>query len=288
MITENGIQILSEQTDGVTMQCRDRGWSASLVSKRNPLKETANEDCLAWYRVDDTTAVFAVADGCGGMRGGEQASRLALEALGASIDASRDRPNRLRAAILDGIEDANESIRALRIGAACTLAVVEYHRGTIRGYHVGDTQVLAMGVRGRIRYQSICHSPVGFAVEAGWLQEEDAMHHEDRHLVSNVVGCETMRIEIGPSIRLGSLDTVVIASDGLFDNVTIPGVVDRLRKGNLNDAIGSLVDTAIARMHGVDGEPSKPDDISVIAFRPQNIRELSCYVETPEALIKPR
>ena len=73
MITVNGSQILYEKTDGVTSQCSDRGWSASFVSKRNPLKETSNEDCLAWYRVDDTTAVFAVADGCGGMRGGEQA-----------------------------------------------------------------------------------------------------------------------------------------------------------------------------------------------------------------------
>jgi serine/threonine protein phosphatase PrpC len=288
MITVNGSQILYEQTDGVTSQCSDRGWSASFVSKRNPLKETSNEDCLAWYRVDDTTAVFAVADGCGGMRGGEQASRLALEALGASIDANRDRPNRLRAAILDGIEEANQSIRSLRIGAACTLAVVEYHRGTIRGYHAGDTQVLVMGVRGRIRYQSICHSPVGFAVESGWLGAEEAMHHEDRHLVSNVVGCDSMRIEIGPSIRLGALDTVVIGSDGLFDNVTIPGVVDRLRKGNLQNAVGSLVDTAIARMHGVDGEPSKPDDISVIALRPLNLRESSGYKETPDTLIKPR
>ena len=114
------------------------------------------------------------------------------------------------------------------------------------------------------------------------------MHHEDRHLVSNVVGCDSMRIEIGPSLRLGALDTVVIGSDGLFDNVTIPWVVDRLRKGNLQNAVGSLVDTAIARMHGVDGEPSKPDDISVIAFRPLNLRELSGYEETPDALIKPR
>lgn len=288
MITSNGSQILFEQTDGVTSQCRDRGWSASFVSKRNPLKDTANEDSLAWYQVDGTTAVFAVADGCGGMRGGEQASRLALEALGASIDSSRDRPNRLRAAILDGIEEANDSIRSLRIGAACTLAVVEYHRGTIRTYHVGDTQVLVMGGRGRIRYQSICHSPVGFAVEAGWLREEDAMHHEDRHLVSNVVGCDSMRIEIGPSLRLGALDTVVVASDGLFDNVSIPGVVDRLRKGDLQKAVTSLVETAIARMHGVDGEPSKPDDISVIAMRPRNLGELSGYEEALDAVVKPR
>jgi serine/threonine protein phosphatase PrpC len=266
MITETQSQIVSEEVDGEVSSCGSNAWTASYVSRRNPFKvDEPNEDSLAWYQVDDDSAVFAVADGCGGMRGGEQASQLALKILGESIASNAG--DRLRPAILDGIEQANLAIRDLKIGAACTLAVVEYHRGMARPYHVGDAKILIMGGMGRVRYQSICHSPVGFAVESGWLEAEDAMHHEDRHLVSNVVGCERMRIEIGPSLPLGPRDTIAIASDGVFDNVAIPEGIELLRKGPLDRAVAAVVDLACARMHGVEDAPCKPDDISLIAVR---------------------
>lgn len=77
-----------------------------------------------------------------------------------------------------------------------------------------------------------------------------------------------MRIEIGPSIALGQRDTVLIASDGLFDNLSIAEVVERIRKGKLPASLASLADLAHARMLGIENQPCKPDDLSVIAIRP--------------------
>lgn len=265
MITEIQSQILTEQIDGGVSTCSSGTWMASFVSCRSPFKTGPNEDALGWFQVDEDSAVFAIADGCGGMRGGEQASRLALQILADSITSNT--ASRLRPAILDGIEHANDAIRSLKIGAACTLAVVEYQAGMIRPYHVGDSKIIVMGGMGRIRYQSICHSPIGFAVESGWLEADDAMHHEDRHLVSNVVGCERMRIEIGPSLRLGSRDTIAIASDGVFDNVGIAEGIELLRKGPLERSVARVLELARQRMHGIEGAPCKPDDLSLIAIR---------------------
>lgn len=258
---------LYQHDQGDSYSLDDRGWDASVFTQKHPFKLSSNEDAAAIIRVDDETAVFAIADGCGGMRGGEQASLIALQTLAESIAKFEDAPNRLRVAILDGIEEANQAVQSLKIGAACTIAVVELHRGTMRSYHVGDSMILVTGNRGRVKYQSVSHSPIGFAVESGMLDADDAMHHQDRHLVSNVVGCESMRIEIGPVIRLGQRDTVVIASDGLFDNLNIQEVVERVRKGKLPSCIESLVTLATRRMHGIDNEPCKPDDMTVIAFR---------------------
>lgn len=267
MITGIQSQIWTGEIGGAVRIWDSPSWVASCASRRNPLKsgQELNEDALAVFQVDESSGVFAVADGCGGMRGGEIAARLALKTLEESIASNRS--SRLRPAILDGIEEANESIRRLRMGAACTLAIVEWQDGVIRPYHVGDAKILVMGGMGRIRYQSICHSPVGFAVESGWLHEDDAMHHADRHLVSNVVGCERMRIEIGPGIRLGQRDTVLIASDGLFDNVSIDECVELMRKGSLERATDRLLDVASNRMEGEKDFPCKPDDLSVIAIR---------------------
>jgi serine/threonine protein phosphatase PrpC len=270
MITANQNQIFTEQIDGSVDVRESHCWRAAYASRRHPFKSGPNEDALGIFPVGDSGVVFAVADGCGGMRGGEVAARIAMQSLEESI--AMNSSERLRPAILDGIERANASIRRLRIGAACTLAVVEWQDGMVRPYHVGDAKIVIMGMRGRVRYRSICHSPVGFAVESGWLCEEEAMHHEARHLVSNVVGCERMRIEIGPAIRLGSLDTVLIASDGLFDNVSVDEGVALLRKGALQGAASRLMQLAAHRMNGApDEDPHaaacKPDDLSLIAVR---------------------
>jgi serine/threonine protein phosphatase PrpC len=267
MITDIRSQIVTERVDGEVELSESSAWLAAFMSRRNPFKTGPNEDALGLFQVDGSSGVFAVADGCGGMRGGELAAKLALQSLEESL-ANND-TSRLRAAILDGIEHANEAIRGLKLGAACTLAVVEWQDGMVRPYHVGDAKIVVTGGMGRIRYQSICHSPVGFAVESGWLHADDAMHHEDRHLVSNVVGCERMRIEIGPAIRLGPRDTVVLASDGLFDNVSIAEGVEWLRKGSLAESVHQLSRISSERMMGVAGAPCKPDDVSLIAIRPK-------------------
>ena len=259
--------LLREEKSDILCQ-KNALWQACAYSRRSPFKESFNEDAVGMIRFDDETAVFAVADGCGGMRGGEQASEIALQALTESIERNESGPDRLWVAILDGIEQANMAVQELKIGAACTIAVVEYHRGTIRPYHVGDSMILVTGNRGRIRYQTVSHSPVGFAVESGMLAADEAMHHEDRHIVSNVVGDARMRIEMGPAVRLSRRDTVVIASDGLFDNLSIDEVVSGMRKGKLSHALASVTDLAYKRMLGIEGKPCKPDDLSVIGVRP--------------------
>jgi serine/threonine protein phosphatase PrpC len=94
------------------------------------------------------------------------------------------------------------------------------------------------------------------------------MHHEDRHLVSNVIGSPEMTIEIGPSLRLAPRDTVLLASDGLFDNLYIHEVVERIRKGPLDQAVERLATDSRRRMLEPEpGSPSKPDDLTIVALR---------------------
>jgi serine/threonine protein phosphatase PrpC len=109
---------------------------------------------------------------------------------------------------------------------------------------------------------------VGYAVEAGLLDEAEAMHHEDRHLVSNMLGSPDMRIDVGSTIELADRDTLILASDGLFDNLHIEEIVQRIRKGPLGKVAAELVDDCRRRMEGVDAQqPCKPDDLTFVAFR---------------------
>lgn len=239
----------------------------AAFSNKSPARETSNEDCVALFQIDRHTAVFMVADGLGGLPEGNTASRLAIHAMKDAL-ADSDDISSLREAILDGFEKANQLILKKATGAATTLAVVEYQNNQIRTYHVGDSMILLTGQRGKLKLQTVSHSPVGYAVESGLLDEDEAIHHEERHLVSNVVGSDEMRIEIGPTLQLSRFDTLVMATDGLFDNLYIDEIVEYTRKGKLAKAASRLVDEATSRMTDpTDDHPSHADDLSFILFR---------------------
>jgi serine/threonine protein phosphatase PrpC len=234
-----------------------------------PGRSGPNEDAaivLPW----EGGGVLAVADGAGGGRLGHRASTLALTTLVAALDEARGEHVMLRTAILDGFDRANQAVCDLGVGAATTLAAVEIQQGTMRPYHVGDSLILLVGQRGKLKLETISHSPVGFAVEAGLLDADEAIHHEDRHFVSNTLGASDMRIEVGAVRALAPRDTLLLASDGLSDNLRVPEIADRLRIGALHDACEKLAATARRRMYAPsEGEPSKPDDLTLIAYRPR-------------------
>ena len=94
------------------------------------------------------------------------------------------------------------------------------------------------------------------------------MVHEDRNLISNVIGSEEMRIEIGPTLELARRDTLLLASDGLSDNLYPREIVEAVRKGRLARAGEHLLATCRRRMQNPDGSnPSKPDDLTFVAYR---------------------
>jgi serine/threonine protein phosphatase PrpC len=86
--------------------------------------------------------------------------------------------------------------------------------------------------------------------------------------VSNFIGTNDMRIDIGPAVKLRPRDTVLLASDGLTDNIHINEVINIIRKGPLAKAVESITRLAHHRMTNESKlQPSKPDDLSVILFR---------------------
>ena len=257
------------------------GGTAAVFSTRSPQKSSANEDVAAVLPCSPRHGVLAVADGLGGHAGGERASKLAVDTVQQTIHerimiSANPDAEPLRPAILDGIEAANQAVLNLGTGAATTLSLVEIQGNHFRGYQVGDSAILLAGQRGKLKYQTIAHSPIGYAVEAGLMAEEDAIHHDQRHMISNVLGSTDMHVEMGPTIRMAARDTLVLASDGLLDNLLPNEIVELVRTGPLDRAVGQLAAAALERMSAtcdVSGEnlgptPSKPDDLTIIAFRP--------------------
>lgn len=237
-------------------------------SCRAPDKDTANEDAVAAIPYGPDAVVLVIADGAGGLPAGRRASRTAVRSLEKSLHVAMSETTLLRTAILNGIEAANQAVLSLANGSATTMTVVTIEGLLARTYQVGDSEAMVVGQRGKIKLQTMPHSPTGFAVEAGFLDERAALHHEERHLVSNFIGTSDMRIDMGAAVKLKPRDTVLLASDGLTDNIHVGEIAGMIRKGSLEDAIAAIASLARRRM-SVESkhQPSKPDDLSVILFR---------------------
>ncbi|NIR32099.1 MAG: SpoIIE family protein phosphatase [Gammaproteobacteria bacterium] len=240
-----------------------------VYSARAPGKESSNEDAAAVVYIKDACTLLAVADGVGSQPSGAKAACVALEALCEVVRSSHPDADSAGTAILTAFDEANRAVMALGNRAATTLAIVEVRRREVRTYHAGDSGVLIFGGRGKVRLQTIAHSPVGYALEAGLLDESAAMEHEDRHIVSNVVGDPQLHVGVSSPVELRPRDTIVVASDGLFDNLYQDEVVEFLRRGSLRKSVRAAAEETQARMSvPVEGRPCKPDDLTLAAYRP--------------------
>jgi serine/threonine protein phosphatase PrpC len=270
--TSDAYRLLSDGEMEVAETHPFLGGQVALFSARNPERETPNEDAAAVIPIDDARGILVVADGAGGLPSGRHASARAIEALRDAVRDADGAEMDTRYAILDGIEAANGAVQDLGVGAATTLVVVAIDHGFIRPYHVGDSMILVTGQRGRRKLETIAHSPTGYAVESGLMNEQEAIVHEERHLVSNLVGTKDMRIEVGARLELAPRDTVLLATDGLSDNLLTEEIVAHVRRGALGASATRLASACRQRAAGGDARAGKPDDITFIAFRPTRSR----------------
>jgi serine/threonine protein phosphatase PrpC len=237
----------------------------AFFSSPSPDHPDRNEDAAAVV-VRDGCGVLVVSDGAGGTSGGAQAALMTVKILQQTM-LKIERVEDVRPAVLDAIESAAAAIRTTVPGALATIAAVIVDGTTARSITVGDSICAVIGGRGKLKYRSVAHGPTGFAEEAGLLEESEAMKHEERHLVSNMLGLEGMRIELGVPLDLAVRDTVLVASDALFDNVRFEEITRLARNRPLVRAVDSLAVLARERMTG-NGPHSHADDLTIVAFRP--------------------
>lgn len=241
--------------------------TAAILTQPHPFRGKPNQDSVAVLPVTEDDALLVVADGMGGTRGGGRASGALVTHLADRVPADAV-DTKVRTAILNGIECVNEFLMENVPDAGTTLAAVEIHEHVIRPYHIGDSAIFVVGQRGKLKLKTVAHSPVGLAVEAGQLTEEEGMHHHQRNLILNAVGFAEMRIELGAPLPLARNDTVLLASDGLTDNLGIDEIIALVRKGPLDRAVANLANLSRERMMKQIGDsPSKPDDLTIVAYR---------------------
>lgn len=235
----------------------------AACSLPSPGRETDNEDAVCLLSSKNSAACF-VADGLGGQKGGADASKLLLQNISQKLLPTKDFRSSSRNQTLDLIEQTNDEIISWGFGAGTTCAGVLLEKQYLRSFTVGDSKIFLVGQKGKHKFESTSHSPVGYAFEAGLLTNEEAIKHPDAHIVLNSLGSPEMFIELGPWIEMSAADTLLICSDGLTDNLRLDEIFEKIRKGPLEGALQSLVNMTQERMSQKEG---KEDDLSLVLVR---------------------
>ena len=234
---------------------------AVVFSRPHHGQSGVNEDALVIVEKHDGYVCLAVADGVGGLPRGLEAATLVVSLL---ADTSLNEDQSLQ----ERIKAANQELLNELPSAATTVSVAEIANNAAQVCHVGDSTVLVVGQRGRVKLKTQSHSPVGIK-EANGLDEKEALFHPQRHLLNNMMGDRAMWLEKQEVIELATRDTVLLGTDGLWDNLFLSEIVELIRTGEIFDSAKKLAQIVIERMEtAVTGQPSKPDDVSFVLYRP--------------------
>jgi serine/threonine protein phosphatase PrpC len=213
-----------------------------------------NEDS---FLIDDQRALFAVADGMGGHRGGEVASRTAIEALRAAVANGFALHEAIGRANLAVLERAAGDTELSGMGTTLT-AVVALGGHQILIGHVGDSRAYLLQ-DGSLHRATDDHSLVEEMVREGRLTPEQAESHPQRAIVTRALGVdEELAVDLY-TLDVAERDRVVLCSDGLTTMVRERDI-ERMTRTEADPQ--RLADALVAAANAAGGE----DNITVVVI----------------------
>lgn len=221
-------------------------WQSAVRTETGNVRELNEDACL------DLSArgVWAVADGMGGHAAGDVASRLIVELL-AQV-RSHDRFSGLVDDVEDRVLDANARLHAMSrqgyppriIGS--TIAVLLAFGGHCLSAWAGDSRVYRSR-GGRLHQITRDHSEIEDLIASGQLEREQAESHPSSNVITRAVG-GAPRFFLDLAVeRLQDGDRYLICSDGLYRELALEEMAQRLEAGTCTEACERLLDTALER-----------------------------------------
>jgi protein phosphatase len=221
---------------------------------------TTNQD---FFRILPELGLFLLADGMGGARGGERASRLAVESVAESLERS---PHRDASALHSAVEEANqrvlaEAMRDPRLeGMGTTLvAVLETSPNDLAIASVGDSRAYLLR-DGNLRPVTEDQTWIQEVGRPLGLNEQSLKTHPMRHVLTMAVGVGTAVRMRYYAVQLERNDIMMLSSDGLHGVIGEEQIGEILRNGeNLERKCQALISAA--------NDNGSPDNVTVVLIR---------------------
>lgn len=212
--------------------------------------------------------LLVMADGMGGYRGGQIASRALVNRMLRQFKRSKLPAADPTAFLKDLITDAHLAV--LRAGSeqyppieprtTCVVCLIQ--EGNAWWAHVGDSR-LYMFRNGKPFTRTTDHSKIEELRRKGKLTAEEMDNHPQRHLVTRCVGYQKHPPipTVSEQMPLEKYDMLLLCSDGLWGPLTEENIADTLTQNPLDEGVERIAYQAEFRSY------PEADNISVITLR---------------------
>lgn len=239
---------------------------------------THNEDC---FDIDADSGLYLVADGMGGHRYGEVASRLAVEAIREFVQRTessdstwpfvldsrlRRHSNLLKNSIKvahDRVLSAMHEDRRLH-GMGTTVVGLYLDNDVAAVAHVGDSRAYRLRKSGGLELLTQDHTWVHEQVVAGYLSRAQAKVHPLKNVVTRALGGEREVLVDVREVRIRPGDFYLLCSDGLTTMLSDKEIEEEIRGG---EGVESICRALVARANSRGGH----DNITVVALAVEGV-----------------
>ena len=191
--------------------------------------------------------LLVVADGMGGHKAGDFASKYTVNVLCQELEkSSTDKPEEILNRIV-GIAN-NELIRVAHTdvkleGMGTTLVAATIIGNTLYFANVGDSRLYL--INDKIRQLSKDHSLVEEMVRLGGIKAEEAKHHPDKNIITRAIGVKNDVEADIYEYRLKKGDMILMCTDGLSNMVEDEDMFDIVKGArDIVEAVEMLIDKA--------------------------------------------
>lgn len=219
-----------------------------------------NQDSIGFFELTEKSGVLVLADGIGGTRGGDQASKSILETF-EDLLKKHSKLDLLESAHYICLE-ANKRIKALNLGAGSTLSAVFINDSRGLMLNVGDSPIFHFSATGQLKNQSINFSVGGF-MEKIQLRPTDSpkrLIEESNHLIT-YLGAEVPSFFIQGPFDINPRDILLLSSDGISENISNNFLSKTISENEIEAKGKKIIEEAKKCMRTDQGSP---DDHSLL------------------------
>lgn len=200
----------------------DFTWRSAGLTDRGLVRRDNQDN----YFISKDGRVYVVADGVGGYNGGATASRIAVETIEELWSQGQYLPAEhiaswIRATVAEAnrriISKAQEDVSLDNMGTTIVIVVVD-QAGDLHIGHAGDSRAVLVR-NGEFNMLTIDHSVVMEMHMKGQLTAEQARMNMYKHLITRCLGHDEVVDVDYKKIEAKPGDCVVLASDGLSDEM---------------------------------------------------------------------
>lgn len=177
-------------------------------------RDYPNQDsCLIKY-VNDSLFVIAIADGMGGKKGGEIASRLAIKVISEEVDAlNLSIPSLFQKAQLSIENKAKFDLENYEMGTTLTVAIIQKQNVTVG--HVGDTRLYHLREQGIVSITKD-QTEVQKLIDEGILTKRRAKNYHRRNILLSVLTPNKDFELQTSSFKIKERDRLLLLTDGAY------------------------------------------------------------------------